>query len=325
MNSQETFPKNSRVLILGHRGLVGSALVRRFTSQGFQNILTVPREQVDLRDQQQTRDFFLTQKPDFVIQAAARVGGIVANSSFPYQFIYDNLMITSNVIESSRLAGVKKTLVLGSTCIYPRLAPQPIREESLLTGPLESTNEWYAVAKIAGIKLGQAARREHGMCVISAMPTNLYGPNDNYDLQSAHVLPALIRKFHQAKVQGNPEVVMWGTGTPRREFLHVDDLARALHLLMDVYDHEDIVNVGCGQDITILELAQTVGRIVGFEGQIVLDTSKPDGTPKKQTDIGRISALGWAPQIGLEDGIREAYNWFLQNYPQESAVVQSAS
>jgi len=321
---QDNLPKDSRILILGHRGLVGSALVRRFAAQGFQQILTAPRDVVDLCDQSQTRDFFRDQKPDYVIQAAAKVGGIVANSTYPYQFIYDNLMITANVVESSRLAGVKKTLLLGSTCIYPRMAPQPIREESLLTGPLESTNEWYAVAKIAGIKLGQAARRQHGMSVISAMPTNLYGPNDNFDLQSSHVLPALIRKFHQAKTLGYSEVTLWGTGTPRREFLHVDDLARALHLLLEVYDHEDIVNLGCGQDVTIAELAQTVAEIVGFKGQTLFDSSKPDGTPKKQTDISRITSLGWAPEINLVDGIRGAYAWFLENFPQESPVGNSA-
>lgn len=302
---------DSRILILGHRGLVGSALSRKMRILGLNSALTAGRAEVDLRDQAATLRWIGSVQPQFVIVAAAKVGGIVANSRYPYDFIYENLMIAANVIEACRLVQVEKILMLGSTCIYPRLAPQPIREDSLLTGPLESTNEWYAVAKIAGIKLGQAVRRQHGLNVISAMPTNLYGPNDNFDLENSHVLPAMIRKFHDAVVSGSDRVIVWGSGTPRREFLHVDDLADALLLLLDRYDDEAVVNVGCGKDISIAELAVLVGQIVGFTGEIVYDSSKPDGTPRKQTDVSKLQAHGWVPKIKLKEGIEQAYAWYL--------------
>lgn len=306
--------KDSRILVLGHRGLVGSALLRRLEVEGYTNVVLAPRETVDLRSQAQTLDFFTQAAAEFVVLAAAKVGGIVANSTYPYDFIYDNLMIQSNVIEACRLTGVKKTLLLGSSCIYPRMAPQPLAESSLLTGPLEPTNEWYAVAKIAGIKMGQAARRQFGMSVISAMPTNLYGPNDNFDLQNSHVLPALIRKFHDAKHQGQSSVVIWGSGTPKREFLHVDDLAEALLEMLRRYDEEEILNIGCGEEVSIAELASLVSEVVGFAGTIEYDRSKPDGTPRKLTDISRLrSLMGWSPKISLRDGISQVYAWYTEH------------
>jgi GDP-L-fucose synthase len=298
-----------RIYVAGHRGMVGSALVRRLAGEGC-SILTAPRE-VDLREQAQVRDWFAANQPDGVIVAAAKVGGISANDSLPGEFLYDNLMIEANVIEAARQFEVTKLLFLGSSCIYPRLAPQPITEEALLTGPLEPTNEWYAIAKIAGIKLCQAYRRQYGCDFISAMPTNLYGPGDNYDLSTSHVLPALLRKVHEAKLAGSDAVTMWGTGSPLREFLHVDDLADACIFLLKTYSGEGHVNVGSGSEISILDLARTICRIVGFEGRIEHDLSKPDGTPRKLMDGARLAAMGWHPRISLEDGITGVYQQFL--------------
>ena len=314
MSKSVELKSDSRILVLGHRGLVGSALIRRLEADGYSNIQVASRGTVDLRNQAQTLTFFQETAPEFVVLAAAKVGGIVANSTYPYDFIYENLMIQSNVIEACRLTGAKKTLLLGSSCIYPRMAPQPISESSLLTGPLEPTNEWYAIAKIAGIKMGQAARRQYGMSVISAMPTNLYGPNDNFDLQNSHVLPALIRKFHDAKHQGAASVTIWGSGTPKREFLHVDDLAEALLEMLRRYDEEDILNVGCEEDISIADLASLVREVVGFTGTIECDRTKPDGTPRKVNDISRMrNVLGWQPKISLRDGITQVYAWYLEH------------
>ena len=305
--------KNSRIYIAGHRGLVGSAIVRKLKHEGFSNLLTVTSKELDLREQAATRDFFEQQRPDYVFLAAARVGGILANSSYPADFIYQNLMIEANVIESARLSGVSKLLCLGSTCIYPKMAPQPLKEEYLLTGPLEPTNEWYAVAKIAGIKMCQAYQRQYGSKFISAMPTNLYGPEDNFNLESSHVMPALIRKFHEAKAVNAPTVTVWGSGKPLREFLHVDDCAAACLYLMAHYEDEGIVNIGVGEDISIAELAGLVGEAVGYQGEIVYDSSKPDGTPRKLVDTSKINALGWQSGIPLEEGIKSTYQWFLDN------------
>jgi GDP-L-fucose synthase len=298
-----------RIYVAGHGGMVGSAIVRRLAIEDCQ-VLTAERA-VDLREQAAVREWFAANRPDAVIVAAARVGGILANDSFPGEFLYDNLMIEANTIEAARQARVGKLLFLGSSCIYPRLAPQPIPEDALLTGPLEPTNEWYAVAKIAGIKLCQAYRRQYGSDFIAAMPTNLYGPGDNFDLASSHVLPALIRKAHEAKKAGAQSIEIWGSGTPRREFLHVDDLADACVFLLEHYSGESHVNVGSGSEVTIAELAETVCRAVGFEGDIVRDTSKPDGTPRKLMDSGRLAAMGWRPRIGLGEGIADAYRAFL--------------
>jgi GDP-L-fucose synthase len=300
-----------RVYVAGHRGMVGAALVRRLESEGCL-ILTADRS-VDLREQQAVRQWFADHKPDTVIVAAAKVGGILANDTRPAEFLYDNLMIEANLIEAAHRHNADKLLFLGSSCIYPRLAPQPISEDSLLTGPLEPTNEWYAVAKIAGIKLCQAYRRQYGRDFISAMPTNLYGPGDNFDLESSHVLPALIRKAHEAKLADADSITLWGSGTPRREFLHVDDLADGCIHLLTHYSGEEHVNLGSGTDLTINELAQAVCRVVGFEGRIDRDTSKPDGTPRKLMDGSKIAAMGWRPRIELEDGIADAYRWFLAN------------
>lgn len=305
--------QNARIYVAGHRGLVGAAIVRRLQADGFTNLLTATSRELDLRDQAAVRAFFAGNKPDYVFMAAAKVGGILANDSYPAEFIYDNLMMEANVIDAAYWNGVKKLLFLGSTCIYPKLAPQPLKEEYLLTGPLEPTNEWYAVAKIAGIKLCQAYQRQYGARFISAMPTNLYGPGDNFDLEKSHVMPALIRKFHEAKMAGAPTVTVWGTGTPRREFLHVDDCARACVYLMEHYEDSEIVNIGTGSDLPIGELATLVGKVVGYQGEIVFDTTKPDGTPRKLVDVGRILGLGWQPRIGLDEGIRDAYQWFLEH------------
>jgi GDP-L-fucose synthase len=305
--------KHAKIYIAGHRGLVGSAIVRRLRQDGYTNLLTATSRELDLRDQAAVRAFFEKERPDYVFLAAARVGGILANNNFPADFIYQNLMIEANVIESARLAGVEKLLFLGSTCIYPKMAPQPLKEEYLLTAPLEPTNEWYAVAKIAGIKLCQAYQRQYGCKFISVMPTNLYGPGDNFDLESSHVMPALIRKFHEARQQGKPTVTVWGTGKPLREFLHVDDCADACLFLMEHYEGEEIVNVGVGSDLTIAELAGLVKQVVGFEGEIVFDGSKPDGTPRKLVDVSRINALGWRAIIPLKEGIASTYRWFLEN------------
>ena len=305
--------KTSTIYVAGHRGLVGSAIVRKLRQEGYDNLLTATSKELDLREQTAVREFFKREQPKYVFLAAARVGGILANSEFPADFIYQNLVIETNVIESARLSGVDKLLFLGSTCIYPKMAPQPLKEEYLLTAPLEPTNEWYAVAKIAGIKLCQAYQRQYRCKFISAMPTNLYGPGDNFDLETSHVLPALIRKFHEAKVGKEPTVSVWGSGKPRREFLHVDDCAQACLFLMDHYDGEDIVNIGVGEDLAIAELADLVKRVVEYQGEIVYDTSKPDGTPRKLVDVSRINGLGWRAGISLEAGIRSTYQWFLEN------------
>jgi GDP-L-fucose synthase len=304
---------NSKIYIAGHRGLVGSAIVRRLKQDGYANLLTATSKELDLREQAATRDFFAQERPDYVFLAAARVGGILANNSYPADFIYQNLMIEANVIESARLSDVTKLLCLGSTCIYPKMAPQPLKEEYLLTGPLEPTNEWYAVAKIAGIKMCQAYQRQYGSRFISAMPTNLYGPEDNFDLESSHVMPALIRKFHEARAANAPTVTVWGTGKPLREFLHVDDCAAACLYLMEHYDDEEIVNIGVGEDISIADLAGLVGKAVGYQGEIVYDASKPDGTPRKLVDTTKINGLGWRARISLQDGIKSTYRWFLEN------------
>jgi GDP-L-fucose synthase len=293
--------------------MVGSAIVRALEAHGNCTVLTSDRTSTDLRNQADVAAWVLKNKPDAVFVAAAKVGGILANSTYPADFLYDNLMIEANIIHASHLAGVSKLLFLGSSCIYPKFAEQPIRENSLLTGALEPTNEWYAIAKIAGIKLCQSYRIQHGRDFISAMPTNLYGPNDNFGLTSSHVLPALIRKFDDSKSNGSPDVVLWGSGTPRREFMHVDDLASALVFLMENYSETDHINVGVGYDVEIRELAQLIREIVGFEGEIVSDKSKPDGTPQKLMDSSRLLALGWAPKIGLREGIASTYEWYGKN------------
>lgn len=299
-----------KTYIAGHRGLVGSALVRRYERDGTRHLLLRNRDQMDLTNPGQVDDFFASERPDEVLLAAAKVGGILANNNFPVDFMLDNLQIQNNVLAASQRHGVRKLLFLGSSCIYPKLAPQPIREEYLLNGPLEPTNEPYALAKIAGIKLAQAYRRQFACRFISAMPTNLYGPNDNFDLQTSHVLPALMRKFHDAATNGREKVILWGTGTPRREFLHVDDLANACYYLMEHYDSAEIINVGCGEDLTIRELAELIASVVGYRGAVDWDTSKPDGTPRKLLDVTRIQALGWRPKISLESGVRQTYEWF---------------
>ena len=304
--------QDSRIYIAGHRGLVGSALWREFEQRGFTQLVGRTHTQLELRDTTAVDRFYTEVKPEYIIVAAARVGGILANDTRPAEFIYDNLQIQNNLIHGAWKAGVKKLLFLGSSCIYPRLAPQPISEDQLLSGPLEPTNQWYALAKIAGIKMCQAYRRQYGCDFICAMPTNMYGPNDNFDLQSSHVLPALIRRFHEARVNGSPSVTCWGTGNPLREFLFADDLARACVFLLENYSDEQFINVGYGSDVTILELAETVRRVVGYEGAIAWDTTKPDGTPRKLMDSSRLFALGWRPQVDLETGIRLAYADFLK-------------
>lgn len=304
--------RGKRVFVAGHRGMVGSALVRRLAGEHCE-IITATRAELDLIDQAAVRGWMADRKPDAVIVAAAKVGGILANASYPADFLYDNLMIEANLIEAAHRTDVEKLLFLGSSCIYPKFAPQPIQEESLLTGPLEPTNEWYAIAKIAGIKLTQAYRTQHGRDYISAMPTNLYGPGDNFDLQSSHVLPALIRKAHEAKIAGKPSIEIWGTGTPRREFLHVDDLADACIMLLKTYSGYDTVNVGSGEDVTILELVQTVCEAVGFHGAITRDETKPDGTPRKLMSAEKLRAMNWRPSIPLDQGVASTYQWFLEN------------
>jgi GDP-L-fucose synthase len=305
--------RDASIFVAGERGLVGSALVRSLKIRGFNNLLSVPRAALDLREQLAVDRFFAEHRPQYVFMAAAKVGGIAANNRYPADFIRDNLLIQNNLIDASQRHSVRKFCFLGSSCIYPRLAPQPLREDSLLTGPLEPTNEWYAIAKIAGIKMCQAYARQYGFRAISVMPTNLYGPGDNFDLQNAHVLPALIRKFHEAKAASSATVTVWGSGTPRREFLHVDDLADALCVLMTDYDSPEIINVGCGEDITIAELAGLVRNVVGFEGEVAFDRSKPDGTPRKLLDVSKMTALGWKPRIALPDGIRSTYRWFVEH------------
>jgi GDP-L-fucose synthase len=302
--------KTSRVYVAGHRGLVGSALVRALKAQGYENLILRTRHELDLTEQSAVRVFFDQERPEAVILAAARVGGIHANKSHPARFIRDNLLIQDNVIDSANRVGVEKFVFLGSSCIYPKLAPQPIKEEYLLTGPLEETNEWYAIAKIAGVKMCQAFRRELGFKAISLMPTNLYGPGDNFDLQNSHVLPALIRRVHEAKMRSEASVTVWGTGTPRREFLHVDDLADAVLYLLRAYDDEPIVNIGWGKDVTIRELAELIVSVVDYKGRLVFDSGKPDGTPRKLLDTSRLAGLGWCPKITLPRGIESTYKWF---------------
>lgn len=306
--------KNARIYIAGHRGLVGSAIRRELVRNGFFNLIGYSHADLNLLDAKAVQNFYAKEKPEFVFIAAAKVGGILANNQRPAEFIYENLQIQNHLIHEAWKAGVKKLLFLGSSCIYPKLAPQPLKEEYLLTAPLEPTNEWYAVAKIAGIKMCQAYRRQYGCDFISAMPTNMYGPNDNYDLQSSHVLPALIRKFHDAKKSNAQSVTCWGTGAPLREFLYADDLARACVFLMENYSDEQFINIGYGSDISIRELAEVVKGIVGFDGEILWDKSKPDGTPRKLMDSSRLFAMGWKPQVDLETGIRLACGDFLKRF-----------
>ncbi len=303
--------KQQRILVAGHRGLVGSAIVRRLRSEGYENLILRSHGECDLENQDAVLKLFLQERPEYVFMAAAKVGGILANASYPVDFLRSNLMVQNNIIDASHLSSIKKLLFLGSSCIYPKHALQPIKEEYLLSGELEPTNEWYAIAKIAGIKLCQAYRAQYGLNAISLMPTNLYGPGDNFDLNTSHVLPALIRKFHEAKQAGASEVILWGTGTPRREFLHVDDLAGACVHLMNHYDEPGIVNVGTGEDLTIRDLAEQVKAVVGYQGEIVQDLTKPDGTPRKLLDVEKLHSLGWRHRIDLEEGIRTTYQWFL--------------
>lgn len=304
--------KTSKIYIAGHRGLAGSAILRWLKLNGYTSLITRSHAELDLTDQSAVCTFFEQERPKYIFLAAAKVGGILANSTYPADFIRDNLLIQTNVIDAAYRSGAKKILFLGSSCIYPKHAPQPIKEEYLLASPLEPTNEWYAIAKIAGIKMCQAYRRQYGFNAISLMPTNLYGPGDNFDLKTSHVLPALIRKFHDSKESDTKEVVVWGTGFPHREFLHVDDLADAAVFLMQNYDDEEIINVGSGKDISIRKLAELVRNIVGYEGKIVFDISKPDGTPRKLLDVSRLNGLGWRFRIGLKEGIASTYQWFLQ-------------
>ena len=308
--------KSDKIFVAGHRGMVGSAVMRRLKTEAFSNVVTRERAQLDLTNESAVAKFFEQERPHIVLAAAAKVGGIKANNDYPVEFLVENLRIQNNVIRSAYENGVRKLLFLGSSCIYPKFAPQPILESTLLSGPLEPTNEAYAIAKIAGIKLCQAFSREYGANFISAMPTNLYGPNDNFDLETSHVLAALLRKAHEAKTRNDRKLVVWGTGKPRREFLHVDDLAAACLLLLEKYDSPEIINVGCGEDISIGELAELICQVVGFDGQLAWDTTKPDGTPRKLLDVSKIRALGWRPAITLQDGIKATYDWFVANFAQ---------
>lgn len=311
--------QDSRIYVAGHCGLVGSAIWRELHNRGFTNVIGRTRQELDLLDQPGVQRFYAEARPEFVFVAAAKVGGILANDQEPASFLHDNLQIQNHLIDGAFKANVTKLLFLGSSCIYPKLAPQPLKEEYLLTGPLESTNQWYAIAKIAGIKMCEAYRRQHRCDFISAMPTNMYGPNDNYDLQTSHVLPALIRKLHEAKINGAPNVTCWGSGAPLREFLYADDLAKACLFLMDHYSGEQFINVGYGSDVTIRQLAETISSIIGFSGKITWDTSKPDGTPRKLMDSSRLFALGWKPRVDLLSGIKLAYDDFLQKQKSSSA------
>ncbi len=308
--------RSEKIYIAGHRGLVGSAILRRLQEEGYQNLLTKTSRELDLRNQAAVEDFMSREKPTYIFLAAARVGGILANNTYPADFIYDNLAIQNNVIYQAYLQGAKKLLFLGSSCIYPKHAPQPLKEEYLLTGSLEPTNAPYAVAKIAGITMCQSYNRQYGTSFLSLMPTNLYGPGDNFNLETSHVLPALIRKFHEARLQDLPQVVIWGSGTPRREFLHVDDLASAALFLVRNYSSGEIVNVGLGSDVTILELANLVKEVVGYNGKITLDRSKPDGTPRKLLSVDKLKAMGWEPHYTLREGLEQTYAWFKKNYHQ---------
>jgi GDP-L-fucose synthase len=307
--------KQSKIYIAGHRGMVGSAIKRKLEAEGYNNFVLRTSAELDLRNQQAVTDFFAKEKPDYVFLAAAKVGGIVANNTYRAEFLYDNLMIQNNIIHNAYLNAVKKLMFLGSSCIYPKLAPQPLKEEYLLTGLLEPTNEPYAIAKIAGIKMCDAYREQYGCNFISVMPTNMYGPNDNYDLNNSHVLPALLRKFHEAKQAEKNEVVIWGSGTPRREFMHVGDAANACLFLMQNYNEAGLINIGVGEDLTIKELAEKIKKITGFEGTIVFDTSKPDGTPRKLMDVSKLSALGWKAGIPLKEGIKAVYNDHFSKQP----------
>ncbi|WP_341247964.1 GDP-L-fucose synthase [Cupriavidus pauculus] len=306
----------AKIYVAGHRGLAGSSIVRRLRAAGYNNLVQRTHAELDLTDQGAVEAFFETEGPEYVFLAAAKVGGIHANNTYPAEFIRDNLAIQTNVIHSAWKNGARKLLFLGSSCIYPKFAPQPMPESCLLTGELEPTNEWYAIAKIAGIKMCQAYRRQYGFDAISLMPTNLYGPGDNFDLQNSHVLPALLRKFHEARMRGDEEVVVWGTGTPRREFMHVDDLGAAAVFLMENYSDEAFVNVGVGSDVSIRELADIVKEVTGFQGRIVQDTSKPDGTPRKLMDVSRLDSLGWKAQVELREGVAQTYAWFVEHYAQ---------
>ncbi len=305
--------KGAKIYVAGHAGLVGSAIVRELNKNGYNNIVTKTREELDLTRQDLVENFFTKEKPEYVFLAAAKVGGILANDTYSADFIRDNLIIETNIIDSTYKNGVKKLLFLGSACVYPKVTPQPIKEEYLLTGELEPTNKAYALAKIAGIVMCQSYNKQYGTNFISVMPTNLYGEGDNFDLQSSHVIPAMIRKFHEAKVKGEKEVILWGSGSPTREFLYVDDLASACVFLMNHYDDSEIINIGVGEDLSILELANVVKKVVGYEGQIVWDKSRPDGTPKRLLDVSKIKALGWKPEISLADGLRKTYEWYKEN------------
>lgn len=306
--------KDDKIYVAGHRGMVGSAIKRRLEKEGYTNIIVKTSKELDLTNQAKVDEFFSVEKPDYVFLAAAKVGGIHANNTYPADFIYDNLMIQNNVIKAAHDFEVKKLLFLGSTCIYPKMAPQPIKEEYLLTGALEETNEAYAIAKIAGLEMCKFFKRQYGDNFISCMPTNLYGPNDNFDLKNSHVLPALIRKFHEAKVNNSEVVEVWGTGTPLREFLYVDDMADACVFLMENYEGEQHVNIGTGEEVSIRELAETIKKVVGFEGELVFNTDMPDGTPRKLTTVDKLHGLGWKHKVSLNEGIKLAYNWFLENY-----------
>lgn len=305
---------HSKVYIAGHRGLVGSAIYRRLKEEGYFNLITRTSNEVDLRNQLDVASFFSEEKPEYVFLAAAKVGGILANNTYPAEFIYDNLLIQSNIIHQSYVCGVKKLLFLGSSCIYPKFAPQPMQEEHLLTGELEPTNEPYAIAKIAGIKMCQSYNRQYKTNFISVMPTNLYGPGDNFDLENSHVLPALIRKFHEAKINSSEQVELWGTGTPKREFLYVDDLADACLFLMKYYEGSEIINIGTGKDLTIKELAAIISEVVGYKGKETWDLTKPDGTPRKLLDVNKLKSLGWSAKTSLKEGIEKTYSWFRENH-----------
>lgn len=306
--------KNNKIYIAGHKGMVGSAVWRAFEAAGYKNLIGFGSKELDLRNQQAVKDMVLAEKPDVIIDAAAKVGGILANNNYPYQFLMDNMLIQNNLIEASLHIDLKKFIFLGSSCIYPKMAPQPLKEEYLLTGPLEPTNEWYAIAKISGVKLCEAIRKQYDKDYVSLMPTNLYGPFDNFDLQTSHVLPAMIRKFHDAKENGNEPVTLWGSGTPMREFLHVDDMAQGVLYALQNKLPEHLYNVGTGEDLTIKELAETIQKAVGHEGEIIWDSSKPDGTPRKLMDISKMHGLGWKHKISLQEGINNTYNWFLENH-----------
>lgn len=312
--------KGAKVYVAGHQGLVGSAILRKLTSEGYSNIVTRSFQELDLRDQTAVNEFFKKEQPEYVFLAAAKVGGILANNTYPVDFLRDNLLIQTNVIDAAYRYGSRKLLFLGSSCIYPKFAPQPIKEEYLLTGELEPTNEPYAIAKIAGIKLCQAYNRQYQTNFISVMPTNLYGPGDNFDLETSHVIPALIRKFHESKIKGKDQVVVWGSGKPFREFLHVDDLADACLFLMSNYNSSEIINIGTGKDLSIAELAYLIKDIVGYDGNIIFDTSKPDGTPRKLLDVSKIFNMGWKPRITLEEGIRSTYNWYQEQQKNFSSI-----